>query len=175
MLSALAQPSRFGTVLANATTRHDAIGEPYALAVAMVALGAFPFGLVCSLVSLRGERRDRSILFWKSLPVSDATAVLSKAAVVFVVIPLVVFAVALAVQATMLLVGSVALIVTGGNPWALWSEVLSADRLVVHAYGIGTLALQYAPLYAWLLMVSAWAPRLAVLWALLPPYGIVVA
>jgi ABC-2 type transport system permease protein len=176
LFSTLARPSRFGALLAlDAVRRHNAIGAPYALAVAMVALGAFPIGMLYSLVALRGERRDRSILFWKSLPVSDETTVLSKAAVVFVVLPVVVFAVTMVVHAAMLMIASGALIVTGGNPVALWRELPLPGRLVVFLYGIGTLAVQYAPIYAWLLMVSAWATRLAALWAFLPPYGIVIA
>ncbi len=176
LLGALAHPSRLGALLgSDAVSRHQAIAEPYLLTPPMVALGAFFVGMIYSLIALRSERRDRSILFWKSLPVSDATTVLSKAAVVFLVLPLVVFAVTMVAYAAFLLIGSAALIVTGGNPLALWHELALVDRLVMILYGISTLFAQHAPIYAWLLMVSAWAPRLAALWALLPPYAIVAA
>jgi ABC-2 type transport system permease protein len=167
----LTRPSHLGQLLAAGAG--DRIGSPYALAVAMVALGAFFVGLVYSLFAMGGERRDRSILFWKSLPVSDTTTVLAKAAVVFAVLPLVVLAVAMLAHAAMLVIGSTAMLMAGDNPVALWREVLRTDRILVYLYGIGTLYAQHAPLYAWLLMISAWAPRLAVLWALLPPYAIV--
>ena len=55
------------------------------------------------LDALYGERRDRSILFWKSLPVSDLTTVLSKASIPIVVLPLLTFAVTVATQLIMLL------------------------------------------------------------------------
>ena len=58
------------------------------------------------LDALYGERRDRSILFWKSLPVSDLTTVLAKASIPLVVLPLVVFAITVAVQLAMLLLSS---------------------------------------------------------------------
>ena len=44
-------------------------------------LTAMVVGLFYCLDALNGERRDRSILFWKSLPVSDTTAVLAKASI----------------------------------------------------------------------------------------------
>jgi len=176
LLGALSRPSRLGALLGSAAAgRHAAIAEPYALAAPMVALGVFLVGLIYSLDALRGERRDRSILFWKSLPVSDATVVLAKAAIVFVVLPLVVLAVTVVVHAALLLIGSTTLILTGGNPLALWRELALGDRLVAVLYGVVTLALQQAQLYGWLLMVSAWAPRLPALWALLPPFAIVEA
>ena len=56
---------------------------------------AFIVGIFYSLDALHGERRDRSILFWKSMPVSDLTTVLSKASIPLVVLPLLSFAISL--------------------------------------------------------------------------------
>ena len=68
------------------------LAMPYAHAAMLVGLTAFLVGIFYSLEALHGERRDRSILFWKSLPVSDLTTVLSKASIPLLVLPLLVFA-----------------------------------------------------------------------------------
>ena len=62
----------------------------------LIMLIAFLVGIFYSLDALHGERRDRSILFWKSLPVSDLTTVLSKASIPLVVLPLLVFVITVA-------------------------------------------------------------------------------
>ncbi len=79
--------------------RHEPLDIPYELAAALIMGTGFIVGIFYSLDALYGERRDRSILFWKSLP---------------------------------------------------W----------------------YAPIYGWLLLVSAWAPRAPFIWAFLPPFVI---
>ena len=61
-------------------------------------MAAFIVSIFYSLETLHGERRDRSILFWKSLPVSDLTTVLSKASIPLVVLPLVGFAIIVATE-----------------------------------------------------------------------------
>ena len=58
----------------------------------------FIVGIFYCLDALYGERRDRSILFWKSLPVSDLTTVLSKASIPLVVLPLLAFAITVVTQ-----------------------------------------------------------------------------
>ena len=108
----------------------------------------------------RSERRDRSILFWKSLPVSDLTAVLSKLAIPVVVLPLLSFAISLATQFIMLVLSSVILLGSGVDIAALWAEVSFFHVSLVLLYHLLTVhGLWYAPIFGWLLMVSAWARR----------------
>src|SRR5919204_2461410 len=64
------------------------IEVPYDVAAVMMILTVFIVGVFYCLDALYGERRDRSILFWKSLPVSDLTTLLSKAVIPLVVLPL---------------------------------------------------------------------------------------
>ena len=71
---------------------------PYSHAAMLLMVTAFIVGVFYCLDALHGERRDRSILFWKSLPVSDLTTVLSKASIPLVVLPLLVFAITVATQ-----------------------------------------------------------------------------
>ena len=69
--------------------RRAAIEMPYDIAAMIIILTAFVVGVFYCLDALYGERRERSILFWKSLPVSDLTTVLSKATIPLVILPLV--------------------------------------------------------------------------------------
>ena len=102
-----------------------------------------------------GERRERSILFWKSLPVSDLITVLSKASIPLVVLPLIAFVVILATQFVMLLIATAALETHGMSASVLWRQVLGFEGMVVLLYGLVVNSLWYAPVYGWLLMVSA--------------------
>jgi ABC-2 type transport system permease protein len=130
-------------------------------------------GVFYSLDCLYGERRDRSILFWKSLPVSDLTAVLSKFTIPIVIVPLISFVITIATQWLMLLFSSVILLGSGVNIASLWKEASFVHVSLVLFYHLLTVhGLWYAPLYGWLFLVSAWAPRAPFLWAALPPFVI---
>ena len=75
-----------------------AIEVPYDMAAMMMIFTVFIVGVFYCLDALYGERRDRSILFWKSLPVSDLTTVLSKVTIPLAVLPVVAFALTVCVQ-----------------------------------------------------------------------------
>ena len=70
-----------------------ALAMPYSIAATLIIVTTLIVGGFYCLDALHGERRDRSILFWKSLPVSDLTTVLSKMTIPLVVLPLVAFAI----------------------------------------------------------------------------------
>ena len=144
-----------------------AIEMPYDAAAMMVMFTVFIVGIFYCLDALHGERRDRSILFWKSLPVSDLTSVLAKAIVPLAILPLLTFAIIIATQFLMLLLSTVALLPSGlaGTTW----QLLPWPRLsLILFYGLVTSALWEAPIFAWLLLVSSWAKRATFLWAVLP-------
>lgn len=121
------------------------------------------------------ERRDRSILFWKSLPISDARVVLSKLAVALVVVP---FG-AILLAAVMQLVLSVLFWLrfhgtTIGAAVPDWSVVAwFKSQVIALGVGLGGV-LWYAPIAGYLLLVSSWARRNVFLWAILPPIAIAV-
>jgi ABC-2 type transport system permease protein len=144
-----------------------AIELPYDAAAMMIMFTVFIVGIFYCLDALHGERRDRSILFWKSLPVSDLTSVLSKAIVPLAILPLLTFVIVLATQFIMLLITTGALLPSGlaGTTWQLlpWPRLL-----LILFYGLATSALWEAPIFAWLLLVSSWARRATFLWAVLP-------
>jgi ABC-2 type transport system permease protein len=147
--------------------RRAAIELPYDIAAMIIILTAFVIGLFYCLDALYGERRERSILFWKSLPVSDLTTVLSKAVIPLVILPLVIFVVIVATQFTMMLISSAALLSSGltGTTWANFN--LFQQSLIL-LYSLAVIALWHAPIYGWALMISGWARRATFLWAVLP-------
>jgi ABC-2 type transport system permease protein len=123
------------------------------------------------LEALYGERRDRSILFWKSLPISDLTTVISKLAIPILVLPLISFLITVATQMLMLLLIGAIFAGSTANTAGLLRGGISLRLSTVWLYHLVTIhGLFYAPLYAWLLLVSAWAPRAPLLWAFLPPF-----
>ena len=114
------------------------------------------------------ERRDRSILFWKSLPVSDAKTVLSKLFVALVAVPLWSWALSLVVG---LVVFGVVAAQVSGTPAAGLGTWHGGTWLTVQAAMLGKLAigvLWYLPVAGWLLLVSVLAKRAPFLWATLP-------
>lgn len=148
------------------------IAQPYDFAAVAIILTGFIVGFFYCLGALYGERRDRTILFWKSLPVSDLTTVLSKMSVPLVVLPVIIFIVIVVLQVIMLLVNSAGRLVDGLSLATLWTQLPLIQMQAVLAYGLVTLALWHAPLFSWLLLVSAWARRTPILWAVLPPLAI---
>src|SRR5437016_8326716 len=145
-----------------------AIEQPYDLAAMMMMFIVFIVGVFYCLDALHSERRDRSILFWNSLPVSDLTTVLSKATIPLVVLPLIAFAITVCVQVIMVLETSIVLIFHGMSPATTWAAVPFFQEWLVLLYGLVALALWHAPIYSWLLLVSGWARRSSFLWSVLP-------
>ena len=145
-----------------------ALAEPYSHAAMLLMLTAFLVGIFYCLDTLHSERRDRSILFWKSLPVSDFTTVLSKASIPLVVLPLLVFTITFTVQLIMRLLSTAVLLMSNVGAATLWKQLPLLQMELVLLYGLAVLLLWHAPLYAWLLLVSAWARRATFLWAVLP-------
>jgi len=149
--------------------QREAIAMPYDMAAGLLMLTAMIVGMFYCLGALQGERRDRSILFWKSLPVSDLTAVLSKASIPFVVLPLLTFAITVATQWIMLLLSAAVLWANGLNAATLWTPLSFFQMSLLLLYHLVTVhALWQAPIYSWLLLISAWSRRAAFLWAALP-------
>jgi ABC-2 type transport system permease protein len=153
--------------------QHHVLATQYELAAALIMGTALIVGIFYTLDALYGERRDRSILFWKSLPVSDVTTVLSKLAIPIIILPLLSFAITVATQFIMLLLSSVILAGSGVNIATLWREASFFQVSFGLLYHLLTVhGLWYVPLYGWMLLVSAWSPRAPFIWAFLPPFVI---
>lgn len=152
----------------------SSLAQPYVFSALIIMIVAILVGIFYSLDALHGERRDRSILFWKSLPVSDLTAVLAKFSIPMLVIPVVTFVTILAVQIIMRVLSTMVLAMNGMSAAPVWTQVPLLQMSLVLLYGLLTNAIWYAPIYGWLLLVSAWAKRNTFLWAIFIPFGIAV-
>lgn len=131
-------------------------------------------GFFYALDALYSDRRDRSVLFWKSLPLSDAETVLAKFAVGAVAIPVVAAVAAVAGQLVVATGLSLKLAFLDGNAAMLWAPSVILPTMA--STGVITVAsvLWYAPMVAYLLLASAWAPKSPFLWAVLPPLAVVM-
>ena len=125
------------------------------------------------LGALYDDRKDRSILFWNSMPISEWEVVLSKFATGLVVVPLVYTAVSLALQTILVL-----LVLFMGSRMELdpVADVLAridfGSALRDSLGGWLLTALWVAPACAWLLLASAVTRRAPFLTAMLPVLGL---
>jgi ABC-2 type transport system permease protein len=142
---------------------------PYDIAAGLMMLTGIVVSVFYCLDALHGERRDRSILFWKSLPVSDVSTVLAKASIPLVILPLLTIAITVAMQWLMLLLSSAVLLASGLSVATLWTKLSFLRMSLLLLYHVLTAhALWPAPIYCWLLLVSGWPRRATFLWAALP-------
>jgi ABC-2 type transport system permease protein len=163
-------------ILSTSADKREAI---YGMTIAtFTMMQLFTLGIVVFfylLDSLLSERKDRSILFWKSLPISDTQVVASKLLTALVAAPIYVLLVSAATQLLFALVWSLRF---GGTtlgqilmPWdgGVWLQVQAGFVALVPA-----VLLWYLPIAGYLLLVSVWARRNAFLWAVLPPVAILM-
>ncbi|MDH3399730.1 MAG: hypothetical protein OEM03_02050 [Chromatiales bacterium] len=140
------------------------------------------FAMVMSIVGtfylldcLLADRKDRSILFWKSLPVSDLKTVLSKLVTAAILIPLIAFVASLITNLLLLMVGSIDLLVLGISPWeTVWAPNPLFRTSILVFYAMIVQVLWYLPLMGYLMLVSAFAKRAVMIWAVIPPLVISV-
>lgn len=134
----------------------------------LILLTAFLVSALYCADAMHGERRDRSILFWRSVPVSDAAAVLAKLSVPVLLVPALTIGVLVAAYTGALLLGSVALSHLGVGS-SVAHRVLTSAVAMVHPVSVVVVeVLWHLPVFAWLLLVSAAARRVPILWAVLP-------
>jgi ABC-2 type transport system permease protein len=168
VIHVVTMPSHMPGVLANDPAVAGTAGISYRVGALLMLATMFVIGAFYCLEALSSERRDRSILFWKSLPVSDVTTVLSKVSIPLVILPLITFGAIMAMQLALLLLSTAALLVQGQSVGRLWGEVQLFRMWGALLYSMVLITLWHAPIYGFLLLVSGWARRTAVLWAVLP-------
>jgi ABC-2 type transport system permease protein len=133
-------------------------------------------GFVCFfylLDSLYSDRRDRSVLFWRSMPVTDRETVFAKLLTGTVFGPLATLCVLLA--SFVVWSGVVAMFgaAVGFDYWWLGLNPLAWAEAFLMLLGVHLgLMLVVAPFVGWILLASSWAPRAPFLWAFLPPLGL---
>jgi len=149
--------------------QHEIIEQPYMLASLLLMLTTLLVAFFYCLEAFQGERRDRSILFWKSMPVSDLITVAGKASIPLLVLPVIAFAATFATQAVMFVLGTLRMSMGGSGVTAIGQHVpLLRMWPMLFYHLVAGHGFWYAPFYGWLLLVSAWARRVPLLWATLP-------
>ncbi len=160
-----------------------ALGSPEQNRV-MAGTALFAFGIIFFMAMtiystwylldcLYADRKDRSVLFWKSLPITDTATVLSKLFTGLIAIPLVYFAAA--DLSTLLMAFIVSLRARPPLGSALWQPDLWLQLQALWLYVIASTAIWYLPLAGWLVLMSAWAKRAVMLWSIMPPLAAVLA
>ncbi len=121
------------------------------------------------LDALYAERKDKSILFWRSLPITDAETVISKLLIALLVIPLITLVVVLATDLVVLLVMSVWIAIQGGDAGHLiWNSVSLFDSWIAVSFFVLALPLWLAPFVGWFLFVSGFVKKMPLMLAFLP-------
>lgn len=144
------------------TVLMTAISTPFVIAMSILAV----FYL---LDALYAERKDRSILFWRSMPVTDAETVVSKLLTAILVIPLVTFAAIVATSLLVLAVSGIWISMRGGDGGQLiWAAAPLFDNFLVSLIFVVALPLWLSPFAGWFLLVSAWTKRSPFLVGFLP-------
>jgi len=125
--------------------------------------------------SLYGERKDRSVLFWRSLPVSDTATIAAKLVTGLVLAPLAALLIAAVAVPLLTFLNKLHF---AGHPYSAWPLMWNAyylkDGMVLLAYLSVVSMFWFVPLAGWFLSVSAWAPRNPFLWGLVPPAALFV-
>ncbi len=162
--------------LTSQMSAQDAVQFSQGINVTLFLSSIWPFivlGFVVffySLGALFDERKDRSVLFWKSLPVSDAQTVLSKVTMATLGAPLIALAASVVTMLGFMVLISIVVAIYGGNPWTLiWSpgnplRIIASNLAWIPAYALWSL-----PTVGWLMLCSAWARTKPFLWAIAVP------
>lgn len=148
----------------------------------MISAPVLLFGMVMlfislfyALGSLYDERKDRSILFWKSLPVSDTATVASKIVAICLLVPLLYFIVVGLFQLYFLLYMTVGAWFNGSSGLFLWSSSNLFGILFNTLLSLVVASFWLAPLWGWMMLASSFAKKVAFLWGSLPILMIAVA
>lgn len=139
-----------------------ALGLPILITMIVVVF----FYLVDSLYS---ERKDRSILFWKSMPVSDAATVWSKVATALAVVPVYVWVVGMVTVTIGFLIGVARVNGTPIEKFVVWDTGIWLKVQGIALANMLVASLWYAPVAGYMMAISAWARRSVFMWIILPP------
>jgi ABC-2 type transport system permease protein len=133
-------------------------------------------GFFYLLDSLYADRKDRSVLFWRSMPVSDLRAVLAKLFTASVGVAAITFVAVVALELILLVFELIGGGILGVHLWVVllhpWAWV---SGWLILAYGIIAMTLWFLPYYAWGLLASSWARKAPLLWTVLPPLAVMGA
>jgi ABC-2 type transport system permease protein len=133
---------------------------------------AFLVQLYFFLVCLFDERRDMSVYFWRSMPVSDATTIASKLLTGVLVIPGIFMIAATVTLVLILVLAFIGCLVLSSaydiSLWHVWGGLDIFSNVVLVCLSLIPFALWLFPLFAWLMLTSMFANKAPFLWATLP-------
>ena len=139
------------------------------------AAASFVIFFYC-LGSLYDDRKDRSVLFWKSLPLSDTQTVLSKVASATLAVPLIAAVVGIVTSLVLMVLMSGFVALHGGNPFTLlWGPASPLRVAGTLLAALPVYALWMLPTVGWLMLCSAFARSKPFLWAVMIPVLAAVA
>jgi len=140
------------------------LGTSWIFMISLAVLTAF----YC-LDSLYAERKDKSILFWRSLPVTDAETIVSKLLTAVIVIPLVAVLGIFVTHLINLIVTSVWVSMRGADAGLLiWGSVALLDNWTAAVIVVLAVSIWMSPFVGWFLLVSAYTKRSPILMAFMP-------
>jgi ABC-2 type transport system permease protein len=140
------------------------IGTSWVFVIALAILTVF----YC-LDSLYAERKDKSILFWRSLPVTDAETVISKLLTAILVIPAAAMIGIIATHLVNLIITSIWVSMKGADASVLiWGSVSLIDNWLAAFIVVLASGIWMSPFIGWFLLVSAYAKRSPLLIAFMP-------
>jgi ABC-2 type transport system permease protein len=124
------------------------------------------------ITCLYDERLDQSVMFWRSLPVSDTVTIASKVLTGAIIIPTIFYFAATALLLFMLVLAFVVCVVLSMgfdiSLWGLWSSINIISAFSSIWLILIPIAVWLLPLYAWLMLTSIYAKKAPFLWAVLP-------
>lgn len=175
----LGGPTSFADFL-NMIAEKDPEELPLKIAVAYGVLTglpwlAIPFVMFFTLTStLFDERKDRSILFWKSMPVSDMQEVVARLVSIAIVYPAFALAFAIVFQLGYAVLFTLFALVGGADVGMLWPLGQMTDMWIANFLSLPLFVLWALPVFAWIVLASAYAPRVPFVYAVLP-VGLLIA
>lgn len=148
---------------------------------AFIIASATPFNIaLVALVSfylidtLNADRRDRSVLFWRSLPVSDTATVLSKLFTAMVSAPAIMLALFIGFLVINGIILGIANLAIGVNPFVMFHPLATLLAILTLAWALVAQSLWLLPFYGWFMLCSAWAKRNVWGWVILVPIGVII-
>lgn len=158
--------------------------EPSELA-AMIRISPLFFGLPFDgimlivvffylLDSLYADRRDRSVLFWRSMPVSDVRTVLVKLATGMFAATGITLAAVIVTELLTIVMGMLSGGLIGHPGLVLMHPLAMVEGWGILAYALIVQSIWFLPYYGWWMLASAWAKKAPLLWALLPPVMVII-
>ena len=118
------------------------------------------FGLLAySLSTFADERKDKSLIFWRSMPVSDLTTVFSKLLFVIFIVPLLVLPNIILLQSVAMLSASIYFVSNDIVPFSyLWTSYFLTDWFRI-IFSLWAQALWSLPIFLWLMFAGTYARR----------------